>query len=197
LVRSWRGKPNATTYREALQVFKLAALSKRDVFWDLGCGYGRVCIWAARRCMQSIGVESDKRRAAIAKRKVERRRLANVRIIKGDFQRVKFPDAHVVFYCSTQVGFDDFRRWKRSGRRSFRVVTSGPPPVPVKPVKRIGAFYLTKIPYVTAKTGAQWCHAVLGRRGTFKDVLVRLGRNFVEDTLRDYKRDFRKHFAVG
>jgi hypothetical protein len=43
-IAKWRGKPNATTYPEALQIFELANLSKKDIFYDVGCGHGWVCI---------------------------------------------------------------------------------------------------------------------------------------------------------
>jgi len=149
-----KGSPNATEYWEAMQVFKLAELSKNDMFYDLGCGHGRVCIWASSRCGFSLGIERDHRRATIAKNRVERRQLVNVKIIEGDFQEfLEFRRKNAVFFCIEEIRFPYLRMLNRLRGKNLRVVTLGPPPIPIKPVKRKGAYYLTLLPYTTAKSG--------------------------------------------
>jgi SAM-dependent methyltransferase len=195
-IAEWRGKPNATTYPEALQVFALAKLSRKDVFYDLGCGYGWVCIWAARRCKAAIGIESHRYLAKMARKNVEKRGLKNVRIINGDFDRMRFQDADLL-YCIAELGLDNFRRWgSRKRKRGLRIVTLGPPPIPIKPAARKGLFYLTRFPYSHAKTGDQWCSTVMGkRRATLKDVEKRFKRKLCDKALRVYQGDFKKYFA--
>jgi predicted RNA methylase len=63
-----KGSPTATKYWEAIRVFQLANLQKKDVFCDLGCGYGFVCIWASRRCKLAVGIEEDPKRARRARK---------------------------------------------------------------------------------------------------------------------------------
>ncbi len=196
LIANWRGRPNATTYSEALQVFELANLTKKDVFYDLGCGYGWVCIWAARRCKSSKGIESHKHLVAKARKNVQKSGLRNVEIIRGDFTKARLSDASVV-YCVTDRDFNDFRRWdRRKRKKDLRIVTLGPPPIPVKPVRSQGSFYLTKFPFATARTADEWCHAVFRKgKGTFDDVRKELERRLSNDALAHYRRDFKKHFA--
>lgn len=194
-VAKWRGEPEATTYAEAVQVFKLAKLSKKDVFYDLGCGYGRVCIWAARRCRYAIGIENHGSIVREANKKIQKSGLINVRIVKGDFERLRFPDANLL-YCITELDLDNFRRWNmRKRQRNLRIVTLGPPPIPIKPVASRGLFYLTKFPYSFAGTGEEWCCMVLGKEsGTRKDVEKGFKGKLSDDAVHIYGRDFKKYF---
>ncbi len=194
-IATWRGKPNATTYYEAVKVFKLSNLSKRDVFYDLGSGHGRVCIWAARRCKLSRGIESHARLAAKGEDHVQKSGLMNVEIIRGDIQRIRFTDADVL-YCVLELDLHDFRRWsRRKTKRKLRIVTLGPPPIPIKPLAREGSFYLTKFPYSFAKSAEEWFLAVLGKsQGTLKDLDKRFKGKLSSEVLSTYRHDFRKYF---
>ncbi len=178
-----------------MKLFKLANLSKRDVFYDLGCGHGHVCIWAARICKLSRGIESHARLAAKAEEYVQKSGLPNVGIIKGDIQRIRFTDADVL-YCVLELDLHDFRRWsRRKAKRKLRIVTLGPPPIPIKPLARKEPFYLTKFPYSFAKSADEWFLAVLGEsQATLKDLDKRLKGKLSSEVLSTYRRDFRKYF---
>src|SRR2546427_1057219 len=58
------GLPVALTEEEIENMFNLANLSKRDVFFDLGCGWGEIVRYALRKyhIKESNGIESDVKR---------------------------------------------------------------------------------------------------------------------------------------
>jgi hypothetical protein len=69
-----------------------------------------------------------------AKRKVEKRHLFNVDIIKCNFEKIGFPDANVVLFTVVDLPLSDFKIWNRRRWCNSRIVTFGPPPIPIKPV---------------------------------------------------------------
>ncbi len=194
-IAKWRGSSNLTKYWEAIQAFDLAKLSKKDVFYDLGCGYGRVCIWAARRCKFARGIESHRDIIKDAIKNVQKSGLKNVEIIKGDFVHHRFPDADVL-YCVTSLNVRDFQRWdKRKRKKNLRIVTLGPPPIPIKPVATKGTFCLTRFPFELAKTSDEWYYDILGKRnGLWKDVVRKFKRALNDESLRSLRRDFKRKF---
>ena len=194
LVAEWRGKANTTKCYEALQVFDLANLSKGDVFYDLGCGDGWVCIRAARRCKAVKGIEFLGHRVAAAKKNVEKRRLTNVEIIKGDFMEHSIRDA-TVLYCLIDLKLNEFGIWNRRRKtKTLRIVTLGPPPIPIKPVARKGQFCVTRFPYERAKSRADWYQAVVGRSdASWRDV-ERKYKKLSGEARRKLKHDFQKYF---
>jgi len=90
----WLPTPDELMHR----LFDAAAISARDLVYDLGAGDGRVAIAAARRHgARAVGIEYDGRLARHAQRNVERAGLASlVRIIEGDIFKVDFSAATVL-----------------------------------------------------------------------------------------------------
>ncbi len=194
-IAKWRGKAKATECWEARQVFDLADLSEKDIFYDLGCGNGWVCIWAARKCEFAKGIESHIDRVKEANNNVDKSGLKNVKIIKGDLVKYRFPDANVLF-CVVDLDLKDFKRWNRRKRKkTLRVVTLGPPPIPIKPVATKGVFCLTKFPFELARTSGEWYSSVLGREYAFwKDIVRKFKRGVSDDTLWFMRRQFKLYF---
>lgn len=161
-IAKWRGEPDATTSKEAERIFKLAKLSKNDVFYDLGCGHGWVCIWAARHCKAAKGIEDLKLLVNRAKRNVAEAGVKNVEIIRGNFFDNPLTEATMLF-CIVGLNTQDFEMWTRN-RRHFRIVTLGPPPVPILPAATADNYCLTQFPYRKAKRIEEWYEAVVGKR---------------------------------
>lgn len=197
-IAKWRGIPELTDRRTTIQIFELAKLSRDDVFYDLGCGHGWVCIWAAQRCKYAKGIESHPTLVKQACKNVEKSGLKNVEIIHNDFIKHRFPDADVL-YCVTDLDFDDLKRWNmRKIKKNLRIVTIGPPPIPIKPISSRGIFYLTRFPFELAKNSEDWYSTVIQKRnGKWKDVVRRLrkGAN-VESyhSIQDLRKQFKKYF---
>jgi diadenosine tetraphosphate (Ap4A) HIT family hydrolase len=175
LIAKWRGDPAITRYNQARMIFDLANLSRDDVFYDLGCGHGRVCIWAADRCKLAKGIEEHPTIVKEARKMVKDSRVSNVTIIRGDITKKRIRDANVLF-CVIDVSLKDFQRWNRTTRnKNLRIVTLGPPPIPIKPIATRGAFCLTRFPYELARTRKEWYYSVLGSEGNGKDVDRKFG----------------------
>ena len=195
-----RGDPNATKNPTARMIFKLAKLSKKDIFYDLGCGHGSVCIWAAQICKLARGIESSLEFVDEAKWKVEKCGMTNVEIIHGDFEKRRFTDADVL-YCIRELDLSNFEAWsRRKKKRNLRIVTLGPPPVPIKPTATRRAYCLTSFPYERAKSVDEWYRAVLGTnhmswkelRKKYKIDLSREALQYLKDDLcKEYRNKFK------
>ncbi|RLG89330.1 MAG: SAM-dependent methyltransferase [Thermoprotei archaeon] len=83
----------------------MANVREGDIFYDLGCGDGRVVIEAAKRGAQAICIEINPTLIKRAKENVEREGVANrVKIINASFFDVSIRDATVVYmYLLTSV----------------------------------------------------------------------------------------------
>lgn len=192
LGRKARGDPQVTTYSDAVKVFALARLSKKDRFCDLGCGYGWMVRWAARRCAYAYGIENYSKNLERARRNI--RNVKNAEIIKGDFLKDRLPYANVLYSVSTLYPAD-FRRWARLKIKNLRIVTFGPPPIPIKPVASKGVFYLTKFPYELAKNRGEWYRAVIGKgNASWEDVRRKLRPWLKREAIHYLEQDFKREF---
>ena len=82
----------------ALRALEWSAVGAGDVFYELGCGDGRVSIEAARRGARAVCVELDAAQAAQAEHDVKRNGLAgHVRVLKTDLYQVDLSEATVVY----------------------------------------------------------------------------------------------------
>jgi tRNA G46 methylase TrmB len=83
----WRGSPEATKKREFLKLVNyLRPSPSKDVFFDLGCGYGNPCIWIADWVKWAFGFETYVPRYRRARMNVEKSRLINVSILRKNFE---------------------------------------------------------------------------------------------------------------
>ncbi|MDI6826123.1 MAG: methyltransferase domain-containing protein [Candidatus Aenigmarchaeota archaeon] len=65
-------------------VMEFADIKSDDIFYDLGSGDGRILIEAAKKKIPVVGIEKNRFLNWIAKRRIRRLNLKNVRIIQGD-----------------------------------------------------------------------------------------------------------------
>eukprot|EP00753_Platysulcus_tardus_P006949 PLAT14719.1.p1 GENE.PLAT14719.1~~PLAT14719.1.p1 ORF type:complete len:205 (+),score=75.16 PLAT14719.1:186-800(+) len=79
------------------QVMELAAVGEDDVFYDLGCGDGRLCLEAAKRGARAIGIEIEEDLVATARASVEEAGLIDrCSIRQQDLLTVSLDDATVI-----------------------------------------------------------------------------------------------------
>mmetsp|Transcript_24968 Transcript_24968/g.34413 ORF Transcript_24968/g.34413 Transcript_24968/m.34413 type:complete len:201 (+) Transcript_24968:210-812(+) len=88
----------ATTNATVRRVFELVALSSSSVVWDLGCGDGKLVIFAAKNYgCRAVGVELDRELVALARAQVEKEEVSDlVEIMCADLLQVDFGQASVV-----------------------------------------------------------------------------------------------------
>jgi predicted RNA methylase len=100
---------------------RAARLSERDVFFDIGCGMGRVLCMAARYPVQKcVGVEYLPSLAAIAERNVAhlRGRRAPAEVWTGDIGDFEYTDG-TVFFLYNPFGEQTLRRFIERLRQSL------------------------------------------------------------------------------
>lgn len=86
-----------TNKQKALEICKLAKISKTDIVFDLGCGDGEVLLQAGIRGAKGIGIEIDPIRAYIAKFKILQNKLTNkIEIRRENFFNTDLSEASVV-----------------------------------------------------------------------------------------------------
>ena len=89
MVENWRGSPKATPKNVLTRLLKLAKASKKDVFCDLGCGYGDLCIHARKFVGKSIGFETKNYRYKTAKSRAEKSSFDKIRIYHKSYENPK------------------------------------------------------------------------------------------------------------
>ncbi len=77
-------------------MINLADVRPDDIFYDLGCGDGRLVVAAAKRGAQAFGIEKQDYLVRESIKKIREARLDNAHIIQGDVFKYDFSDATVV-----------------------------------------------------------------------------------------------------
>jgi len=81
--------------RVVKRMIQFSRLGKKDVFYDMGCGDGRVLMRAAPFCKKAIGIEIDPLRYILAR--FNTRKIRNIHVLRGNFFSNNLKDADVVF----------------------------------------------------------------------------------------------------
>jgi len=136
--------PFVPTRREALELlFKVLDLNEEDVFYDLGCGDGRVVIEVLKKFPVKRGVCVEVRRELLEEA-VRRARLEGVDDrfvpIHGDFFEVPLRDATVVYmYLLASVNEALKPKLSKELPKGARVITLDFQIPGWKPVKIVGS----------------------------------------------------------
>ncbi len=181
----WRGDPRASSKREFERVLRCLKPSKKDVFFDLGCGYGGPCIWIAPKVKLAIGIENHYYRYLHAKRDVKKSGSTNIRILWNDIDRISFRDA-TIFYSVIYVGFGIIRKIQKQARRGARIVLYGLPPYPLKSEKLFGSYHRLVTPLERVEDEEEFARIYLGGR---KPSMKKLIQSLDRDQARDLKRE--------
>jgi SAM-dependent methyltransferase len=153
---SWRGSATATPRQDFLRILGILRPTKRDVFFDLGCGYGRLCILAAPRVSLSVGIENHYYRYLRAKRAVEQSQLSNVQIKYGDFYNFSFRSASIL-YSIVDAGFATWAKIDRQCKKGTIIVQYGMLPYPIKAKHMFGNYFITRTPLIRVRDTAEYC----------------------------------------
>lgn len=192
-----RGNPNITKPGEVKRILKLARATSRDVFYDLGCGHGRVCILAAKKVRRAVGIEDHIATYKVAVKAVKKAGLQNkVRIRNSDFSFAKLADATIV-YSTLNEDEADTDRFERLLKKGCRFISAGVPLIGIKPEQIDGTLYLMRVPFKHAKDEDDWARSVLNTRNTSASKLFRkyqkwYGRKITKDIIRTLRRRLKK-----
>jgi predicted RNA methylase len=191
--RDDRGPPNLTKPSEIKKMLRLANANKNDIFYDLGCGNGRVCIHAARKVKKAVGIEDH---YYTYKEAVSQARRSNVpdKIIvrRSDIDTARFGDATIVYACLKEKS-GDRERYERILRKGSRIVTREIPLVGIKPDKIDHPFYLMNIPFKYAEDVEDWARSILRTKNATPEMLykkLRRHHNWGPDCVKNIKKYF-------
>jgi SAM-dependent methyltransferase len=107
-------------------MLKMAAVSKKDTVYDLGCGDGRIVITAAQKYgARGVGVDIDPDRVAEATQNAQKAGVANrIKIIRGDlFETDISPATVVTLYLLTELNLKLRPKLLRELKPGTRVVS--------------------------------------------------------------------------
>jgi ubiquinone/menaquinone biosynthesis C-methylase UbiE len=106
-------------------ILRLARIRKGTVFYDLGCGDGRVAIEAARLGAHAVCVEIRSDLIKLAQRHAENKGVqGRIKFVNADFRDVDLSDADVVYmYLLTRVNEILRPKLEKELRIGARIIT--------------------------------------------------------------------------
>lgn len=89
---------DGSPYEVARETVHRLQPKRGDVLYDLGCGYGRVVLWAALVTGAEVrGIELVPERAVIAQHAIARLGVKNARVVQGNVLSTRFDDGNLFF----------------------------------------------------------------------------------------------------
>lgn len=168
------GSSVALRNRQIRKMLRLAEANENDVFYDLGCGAGQLCIIAVKEfnVKRAVGIDSNKGRVKQARKNVRHEGLQKrISIRHGLIQDVNFKDATIVY-----DGFDEeedtLEKYEKTLREGCRLIILASPLVSVLPDNEDYPFYLMKFPFTKTKSVDEWASTVLLKKATFEELLL-------------------------
>jgi len=188
-----KGKSNATRPYEITRLFNFLKIKKNNVFCDLGCGDGALCIKSISRVRKAIGIECDEKRYLTAKNKTEKN--DNIRIYKGIYTHKKsinrIKDA-TVFYCVNGECVDFLQNLDKSVKKGTLYIQYGLPPCPIMPEFKLGWYYIMKTPFKMANSENEWIRSL--KRGNFVNLKRNVRKRFKKIGVEELEEDLKKNF---
>lgn len=104
-------------------VLQFADIKKKDIFYDLGSGDGRILIETAKKNIRVIGIEQNKFLNWIAKRKIEQLKLKNVEIIEDNIFNQSLSKATIIVaYLSISVTHKLQKKIEKEVKKGTRII---------------------------------------------------------------------------
>lgn len=183
---SERGRQQVTYRKDVRKFLNLVKATKKDVFCDLGCGNGKVCVWALEFVGESYGIEDYKKRF---KKALKETKGFNVHIFNEDyrlFTTFKKLQKCTIFYSANENDLDTYEKIEKVCKPKTWFISFLFPPYPIKPVKYDGVFYATRTPFNLAKTKKEWLKSIC-KNGDLKELKSRYEeeRDDWDDMLKD------------
>jgi len=191
------GPSKCLSNRYIRKMLSFADAGEQDVFYDVGCGAGQLCVIAAKEfhVKRAIGIDYHKARVRMARKNVREAGVGDrVSIRPGYFEDKRLSDATIVYYGLTE-GDDTVDVFEEKLQEGCKLVTLSQPFVGIIPTRVDYPFYLSVIPFKRAKTIEEWVRAVLFRAGGYDELKeeLRADPDYYTD-LRTLPRLMKKRF---
>jgi SAM-dependent methyltransferase len=183
--------------RAVRRLFSEIGVDRKDVFYDLGCGQGRLCIIAALEfhAKRSVGFELNKTRFNKAKSIVRKLSLSDrVEVTRKDFWKSDLREATVLYHGLTETE-EDLSEYEAKIQKNAKLITLNLPLVGVLASENHYPFYVMSLPFRKTRSAPRWIENVLGKKASVDDFFEELRRDkdFWEDK-RNLKSLMRKRF---
>ncbi len=186
-MREYIGPAVVHSNRNIRKMLSLAGASSRDVFYDLGCGRGQLCVIAASEfhVKRAVGIEKRRSRAEKARGCVRSLGLSGrIDIRNEDYCDSNLSDATIAYNgLVEQEG--DLEFYSDTLKSGCRLVTLQLPLVGVIPDSQDYPFYLMRKPFRRTRSSATWISATLSKKSSTEEFV----RELREDP--DYRTDIR------
>lgn len=190
----WRGDPNTTKPRDVKRILRLAHATKNDIFYDLGCGHGRVCIIAAEKVKLAVGIEDHYATYRKAIEAVKKSGLVHKIIIRhSDFLNAKISHATIVYAVALEDSERDGEHYENVLKAGCRFITLYLPLIGTKQDKVDYPYFMMKVPFKHAKDELEWARSVLRTKNAtptklYKKLRSWYGRKYVRTLRRILKK---------
>jgi hypothetical protein len=148
------------------RMFKLARLSKKDIFYDLGCGNSNAIYIASTEyeVKKAIGVE--KRKKSVASLLKKTRSLRNAKIIIDDIRSVNISDGNVFLFWfhDEKMIKKMMQKFSTELKEGSRIITIWSPPDLIIPNKSDFPFFVSRTPFKYAKSIEDQIKAIYGQK---------------------------------
>jgi predicted RNA methylase len=158
------------------KLLHLANARNTDIFYDLGCGIGQLCIVAVTEfdVRKAVGIELHRGRTKKAEKRVKELGLDDrIEIRNEDFWLSDISEATIAYYGLTEVD-EDVANFEKKLNPCCRVVTLFLPFVGVVPKEADYPFYLMQLPFKKTENASLWISKVLFKEATFKELYQEL-----------------------
>ena len=164
------------------RMFKLARLSKKDTFYDLGCGNSNAVYIAAteNKVKKAIGVE--KRKKSVASLLEKTRSLRNAKVIINDIRKVDISEGSVFLFWfhDEKTVKQMMQKFSAELKGGSRIITIWAPPDLIIPNKIDFPFFVSRTPFRFAKSIEDQIKAIYGQKCLDFTASWVLGDKYVE-----------------
>jgi predicted RNA methylase len=181
------GPEDYQSNRHIRKILNLARASEEDVFYDLGCGRGQLCVIAVTEfgVKRAVGIELHKGRATKAAARIKRLGLSGrVDIRNEDFMESDLGGATIVYSGLGEID-EDLNYFESQVKPGCKVISLFLPFVGVLPTATDYPFYLLTVPFRRTRDVSLWISKVLFREASVDELYQEL------DTDREYRYDKR------
>lgn len=148
------------------RMFKLARLSKNDIFYDLGCGSSNAVYIASieNKVKKAIGIEKQKKSVTNLLEKT--RSLRNVKVIINDIRKANISDGNVFLFWfhDEKVIKHMMKKFSTELKEGSRIITVWSPPGLAIPYKSDFPFFVSRIPFKFANSIEDQIKAIHGQK---------------------------------
>ena len=132
------------------EIFRFTDLEKNDTFYHLGCGDGTSLVIAREEfnVKNAIGIDNSEKMISDAKKMIDKKNIANIKVIEQDVRQAEFNDADVIlcWFMDPEILEDLIDKFKKL-KSNVRIITIWAPLPGCLPQKVDFPYIMNKTPF--------------------------------------------------